>query len=96
MAVSYTHLVAVGQGLKKGVQNTAFNAEIGIRKDSHLRGDLIRHLKSHAGYVVRHAVRIFFYYSIQRRAIFLIDFHRQIHGNAILLKDCLLYTSRCV
>ena len=78
--------MAVSHSLKERIENAALDPEIGIRQDPCLPCNLICQLKSHAGDIICQLVRIFLYNGIQSRPILLVDFHRQIHGNPIILK----------
>ena len=74
-------------GQKKGIKKPRLDAVIGVRKYPHLLGDLIRHLKSHAGDIIRQTVGIFPDNTVQGRAVLLVNLSRKIHGYAVVLKE---------
>ena len=78
--------VSVGHRLQQGVVNTAADAEVGIRENADLLGNLIRHLKSDTLDIVRQAIWIFLDDTIHTRAIFIINFQGQAHGDTVILQ----------
>ena len=68
------------------IQDAALDAEIRICHDSYLRRDLVCHLKTDARNIVRQLIRIVLENRVHCRTVFLVDFNRQIDGNAIILQ----------
>ena len=77
--------MSVSNRLEEGVEHARLHTVVGVREDSDLLRDLVRHLKSHPRDVVRQAVGIFFDDAVELRAIFLVNFYSQVEGDAIVL-----------
>ena len=79
--------MAVSRRPEKRIQNSALDSEIGVRQNSGPGGNLIRHLKADSRNVVRQLVGILLNNPVHGRAVFPVDFRRQIHGHAVVLKE---------
>ena len=78
--------VALLGRLHQRIQDAAADTEIGIHGNAGLRGDLIRHAESDAGYVIRQLVGILLQHGIDRRSVLFVDLYRHVDGNAVLLQ----------
>ena len=79
--------MAVSRRLEQGIEKSAADPVIGIREDPDLRRDLVRDLKSHSLDIVRQLIRILLDHGVHSRTVMLVDLHRKVHGDPILLKE---------
>ena len=79
--------MAVSRRLEQGIKEAAADPVIGVGKDTDLRRDLVRDLKSHPLDIVRQLVRIFLDHRVHSRTVMLIDLHCKVHGDPVLLKE---------
>ena len=79
--------MAVSRRLEQGIEKSAADPVIGIREDPDLRRDLVRDLKSHPLDIVRQLVRILLDHRVHSRTVMLVDLHRKVHGDPVLLKE---------
>ena len=79
--------MAVSRRLEQCIEESAADPVIGIRKDTDFRRDLIRDLKAYALDIIRELIRIFLDDRVHLRTVMLVDLHRKVHGNPVLLKE---------
>ena len=79
--------MAVSRRLEQGIKKTAADPVIGVGKDTDLCRDLIRNLKSDSMDIVRQLIRILLDHRVHSRTVVLVDLHRKVHGDPVLLKN---------
>ena len=79
--------MTVSRRLEQGIEESTADPVIGIRKDTDFRRDLIRDLKAYALDIIRELIRIFLDDRVHLRTVMLVDLHRKVHGNPVLLKE---------
>ena len=79
--------MAVSRRLEQGIKKTAADPVIGVGKDTDLCRDLIRNLKSDSMDIVRQLIRILLDHRVHSRTVMLVDLHRKVHGDPVLLKE---------
>ena len=79
--------MAVSRRLEQCIEESAADPVIRIRKDTDFRRDLIRDLKAYALDIIRELIRIFLDDRVHLRTVMLVDLHRKVHGNPVLLEE---------
>ena len=79
--------MAISRRLEQCIEESTADPVIGIRKDTDFRRDLIRDLKAYALDIIRELIRIFLDDRVHLRTVMLVDLHRKVHGNPVLLKE---------
>ena len=75
--------MALHGSLLQHIQKPAADPVVRIRVDTDLLRDLIRRLKAHAGNIICQTVGILLHDLVGSLSVFLVDFHRQRHGDPV-------------